>query len=300
MRVVVLTTHTNNTPILYSALAASRSVSVITYDRMHSFDYLSEQVEQLNPDWVLYIGAIPEHHRLRVPSIPELKAIQRKKVHLCCDGADDAWWSLLGDYHTHNVFDLQINIDGVKAGPIGDHGWTTIAPIDPSGFGEPIPWSQRKTFAGFAGLVMGGDRAETLRALVAKDLITYRSRDEKGSGDYISWLKDCCVIWNHPETGGMKSQHVKARVIEAALAGCLVLEKLGSPLENWFEPGIEYFEWIDVEQIVLILDWVKENPSYAESHARRMRNKILTQYNVETFWQRVERRIGVRDLECVA
>lgn len=304
MKVVVLTTHTNNTPILYSALSATRNVSVIVYDRMASFESLSGQVEQLNPDWVLYIGAIPYHHRLPVPMIDDLRAISYKKVLLCCDGADDAWWPLLEEYNSNHVFDLNVNIDGVADGPVLGHGdrWiTTVAPIDPSGFGKPIPWSERQVFAGFAGLIMGGERSETIRALAQRGLVDHRQRDgHQSPSNYINWTRNCQVIWNHPETGGTKSQHVKARVIEAALSGCLVLEKDGSPLMDWFEPDEDYLTWSSVDDVEQKLMWVHNNLAEAEAMAQRMRAKALTKYNVEAFWQRVERRLGVRNLECVA
>jgi hypothetical protein len=300
VRVVVLTTHTNNTPVLYSALARTRHAPILTYDRMSSFENLPELIGQLEPDWVLYIGAIPHHHRLPVPSIPELKAIPYKKVHLCCDGADDAWWSLLGDYYTHNVFDLQINIDGVKAGPIGQYGMTTIAPIDPALFGTPPPWSERQIPVGFPGLRMGGDRCDSLNALVERGLVTHRWRDGSTYQEYIDWLHNCRVIWNHPETGGMKSQHVKARVIEAALARCLVLEKSGSPLNQWFDAEADYLTWLEPGDIGYRLNWIKENAGECRRMAEGMRYKLLTKYNVKAFWQRVEHRIGVRALECVA
>lgn len=300
MRVVVLTTHTNNTPMLYSALSKTREVYSFIYDRMLSFGNLPGMINQLNPDWVLYIGAIPECHGLPVPSIQDLKAIPYKKVHLCCDGSDDAWWRLLEDYYKHTVFDLQINIDGMATGPLARHGLTTIAPIDSSLFDEPYPWSERGRFAGFPGLMMGGERGETLRTLVNRNLVDHRQRDDQNnSADYINWLKDCKVIWNHPETGGMKSQHVKARVIEAALAGCLVLEKEGSPLSQWFDPGVDYMAWYDVDNVAGCLNYIRNHQREAEVMAEKMRIKLLTKYSVDKFWNDVEKMIGVR-AECAA
>jgi hypothetical protein len=267
---------------------------------LQSFDGLSDRVEQINPDWVLYIGAIPRHHRLPVPSIDVLKSIRRPSarvkyplVHLCCDGADDAWWSLLGEYHTVDCFDLQINIDGVKAGPIGEFGMTTIAPIDPEPFGNPPPWSSRQISVGFPGLRMGGDRQDTLNALIDRGLVTHRWRDGSTYQEYIDWLHNCRVIWNHPETGGMKSQHVKARVIEAALAGCLVLEKEGSPLNQWLHAGTDYITWEDADDVTEELAMMKEFMDEAEEMAKRTREKLLTEYSVDKFWLQVEERIGV-------
>jgi hypothetical protein len=145
---------------------------------------------------------------------------------------------------------------------------------------------------------MGGDRNDTLLELMSKDLVQLRLRDGSPPSDYVEWLKNCRVIWNHPLTGGMKSQHIKARVIEAALAGCLVLEKEGSPLQNWFEPGRDYLTWSDVDDVARKLWWVRGNELEASEIPKRMVGKLFTKYGVENFWRSVEERIGV--LKCVA
>ena len=94
MRVTVLTTSTVNTRLFYEPMPAlGYATTIITYDAPNVAETLPFQVRDSNPDWVLYIGAIPGHH----PHVPPIEILNQigsryKTVHFCCDGAEPGWW----------------------------------------------------------------------------------------------------------------------------------------------------------------------------------------------------------------
>lgn len=192
MRILILTTHTNNTLPLYEPLRGlGNTLYTITYDRLtaNEQDTLPEMVRNFEPDWVLYIGAIPEYHNGLVPTVEILTRIGKVAplVHLCCDGAEYVWWPLLQQYEKAGTFKLQINIDGVRTGPIGETGLTMLTPIDPVGFPDK-PWRQREIGLGFAGQGYGR-RAELIDELRTRNVLTCRQRDGAATAtDYRQFL----------------------------------------------------------------------------------------------------------------
>ena len=298
LRIAVLTTSTNNTVPLYAALSRmGHRLTIVIYDEMMSHSSIEGIIEATGADMVVYIGAIPHHHGKPVPGPTILAGIGAKwpMVHICCDGAEPAWWPVLQEYYDRSHFALQVNIDGVRTGPIGGRGITALCPADPEFYGDPPPWRDRPIRCGFPGAAHLGERARMLGLLVGMGVVTHRPRnDAEGSGDgYRRFLHSCRSVWNCPETGGLTNQHVKARVIEASLAGCLVLERKGSPLENWFEPGTDYVAYADESDVVKILDAMDGDPGAHEAMARSMRAKVIAHHSPDVFWSVVLGRLGL-------
>ena len=297
MRVAVLTTGTNNTKPLYEPLRAfGHDLTPIIYDAMPEHSALPGMVEMINPDWVLLIGAIEAHHGKPVPKVDVLARIgeRRLMVHLCCDGAEPAWWHQLQSYYDSGNFALQVNIDGVRIGPIGDRGLVMLCPIDPEQFpNPPRSWAARTVQLGFGG-GLTPPRAAALGDLIRRGLLTHRERDAEGYDGYREFLCSCrCTLNNSLTGGGSGQQHVKARVIEAALAGSLVLEPEGSPTADWFEPGVDYLAYGSAEDVARKIDWVRDNASEAEVMALRLRGKIVADHSPAMFWGRVLERLGI-------
>lgn len=296
MRVAVLTTGTNNTKPIYEPLRAlGHDLTTIIYDAMNDHVALPVMVDAINPDWVLLIGAIEAHHGKPVPKVDVLGKIGERHllIHLCCDGGEPAWWQQLQSYYDDGNFALQVNIDGVRIGPIGDRGLVMLCPIDAAQFpNPPRPWDDRPISLGFGGGVTA-IRAPSISDLQRRGLLTHRPRDDGGYDGYREFLCSCrCTLNNALTGGGTGLMHVKARVIEAALAGSLVLEQEGSPAADWFEPGVDYLTYGNADDVAQRLDWVSTNSAEAETMALRLRSKVMAEHSPAMFWGRVLEYLG--------
>jgi hypothetical protein len=298
MKITVLTTSTVNTRTFYEPLSVlGRDVSIITYDVVDPavVGDLPRQVEATHPDWVLYIGAIPEHHR-NVPPVEVLAQIgcRHKMVLLCCDGAEPAWWPTLEEYYKRGIFTFVVNIDGVNAGPIGEHGgMIALCPVSIEPFTHVPSWGARPIDIGFPGGLHGSRRISMVNDLVHKGLLQHRQREEGATADYWKFMLSCWCIWNNPETGGGTSKHVKARFLEASLAGCIVLEEEGSPAADWFEEGRDYLTYRNAEDVRERRDFFRSRPVEARLIAERLATKVRRRHSPRIFWNRVEAAIGM-------
>lgn len=97
---------------------------------------------------------------------------------------------------------------------------------------------------------------------------------------------------NHPDTGTGTSQHVKGRVLEAALAGCILFELRGSPTEQWFIPHVDYLPYDGPDDLIANLDWIAKNPDKAETMARRLQEKVRFEHSPAVFWAAIKARLG--------
>ena len=297
MRVTVLTTGTNNTRPIYEPLATlGYALTVFVYDAMEDHGPLLDMVDAARPDWVLLIGAIEAHHGKPVPKVDVLGKIGERHllVHLCCDGGEPAWWQQLESYYDDGNFALQVNIDGARVGPIGNRGLVMLCPIDGVQFpNPPRPWADRPIPLGFGGSMMA-PRSEAISELKQRGLLTYRPRDGALYDGYRDFLCSCrCTLNNAMTGGGSGRRHVKARVLEAALAGSLLLEQQDLPTADWFVPGVDYLTYGNADEVKHRLDWVRGNPIAAEAMALRLRNKVVAEHNPAIFWGRVIEYLGL-------
>ncbi len=297
MHCTVLRTATNSCIPIYETIGElDHQLTDIIYDAGWGGDYaqLPAMVANTNPDWVLMIGCCDDEGKnIHVPPVEILKQIgeKHKFVHLCCDGAETIWWPQLQRYYNNDVFKLQINIDGVKAGPIGDHdlkdGWTTLCPIDPNKFLQR-PWSERSINLGFCGSFGGPHpRNKDICELRDRGLLMIRERDHGDPDGYRDWLAQCRCVYNHALTGSADKMHVKARVLEASFAGALVIEMAGSPTENWFTPWEDYLPYSNADDVSKHMIWVDTHPMAAQAIAKRLRDKLLSKHTAQIFWTNV-------------
>jgi hypothetical protein len=268
------------------------------------FERLPALVDSQAPDWVLMIGCCDAGGAL-MPNVDVLAEIGRRRpfVHLCCDGSEKDWWPQLQRYHDAGCFALQVNIDGVKVGPIGEHGMTALCPISPAGYPDPPrPWAERPVRLGFRGSYQLSDpppggylhpRTPAIRSLLGAGLLTISDRDhtDPSQAGYRDFLSQCRCVWNHAATGSGDRMHVKARVIETALAGALLIEPMGSPTEEWFKPGLDYLPYsADSDGLVPSISHILKLVD-AHSHifemANILRRKVLTHHSPAAFWGRV-------------
>lgn len=327
MRVTVLRTFSTSCPPIYEPLRAlGHEVKPIVYDLMNVhnrgdyerhyrqltaegcevlpdhryFERLPALVDAMRPEWVLMIGCC-DAGGAQMPNVDVLTEIGRRRpfVHLCCDGSEKDWWPQLQRYHDAGAFALQVNIDGVRTGPIGEHGMTALCPIDPAGFPDPPrPWTERPVRLGFRGSYQLTDpppggylhpRTPAIRELLAAGLLTISERDhgDPSQAGYREFLSSCRCVWNHAATGSGDRMHVKARVLEAALAGAVLLEQEGSPANEWFRPGLHYSTYRHLDDVRHTLETMDRMPEVYESMALNLRRVVIANHSPGAFWMRV-------------
>jgi hypothetical protein len=252
------------------------------------------------PEVIIYIGAIGDFHfGLPVPSPDVLEAVGRvaPMVHLCSDAADPPWWDLLNEYFSRRVFAVQVTIDGCSDSPMGGRATdacVALTPIDPGMF-HPRPWHNRIYDCGFVG--GGGVRIPMIRDLQSKVPLTwYCNGQEVPYSEMCGFYSDCRVVWNAANTGSNAKRHVKGRVVEAGLAGAVLIEPDDSPLKQWFESGVDYLSWGDLDEAAEWIKYILNNPSMGEAMAARFHQKMVKYHAAGVFWDKVLGMVKAREL----
>ena len=192
------------------------------------------------PDWrgldvVFYIGACVAPGN---PGIDTLGMIGQAAplVHICFDGGDSPWWPVMRRYRQAGVFRLQVNIDGADC-PEAD--MTTLCPVDPRPYDAVVDVLERDIALGFSGNLGSGLRQQIATSLMQEADLVVRPRSGLETADYADYarfMRRCRAVVNIPVSGTGQYLHVKARVVEAGLAGAAVLDHEASPSHKWF-PG---------------------------------------------------------------
>lgn len=251
------------------------------------------------PDVIVYIGACGGNTPSPA-SFERLKNEVAPTVHFCSDAADDPWWPLLVEYDKARCFSLQVALDGTKNWPLADTQLTALTVVDHERFPfTPTPHAERPIIFGFAGNYGGNskNRAIDPRRQMIDSMVPFglqcRPRDAGSNTypDYVDYLCRCRIVVNFPQTGTRRFLHVKGRVIEAALAGALLLEQLSSPTHDWFEPGVDYLEYRGVKDARKIVEHYAARPDESQEIAERLRKKVRDFHGPKDFWRRIFERI---------
>ena len=245
----------------------------------YTFDIGSSPVDEAilvaaraaSPDVIFYMGG---ESGPGLPSVTTLCALREiaPSVHLGGDFADPPWLPRLEEYRREGCFSLTVSIDGVP----GDHvDYATLTPVDISAF--DVPDVERDIWCAFAGNHV--DRARHDHILKEHgtfdvrskllheigDRLTLRQRDVTGNyADYVSFLKRCSIMFNTAWTGSGTATHCKGRILEAAFAGCALLEMKSSPTTNWF-PQDAFFRFSDADDALTAIE--KLSPTEAAERA---------------------------------
>lgn len=213
---------------------------------------------------------------------------QAPLILLLTEGSDPHWKALLHTYAMWGVFSRIVNIDGNSQWPGAINDLTLLTPIDSMPFGEPLPLEQRWHTMGFSGGV-----SDFRRVLLGK-IPFVRVRDcppEPTYENYLQhaeFLRRCVACLNlrnmAPESGG---NHVKGRVLEAALAGACLFEPVGTPTSQWFTPGVDYVEYESVEHIKELMLAAHDRHFELLQMAEIMRRKVLVEHSPSRFWTQV-------------
>ena len=243
-------------------------------------------INKHDPQVVAYFGI---NGSIDCPSTVFLRQLRSKcrLVHVCFDAPCHEWWPLLDQYKTQEVFDLQISITGKD--PYCD--WATLTPSDPLLFQLSQVFGStsqtRDIDVGFAGSWTGDDTRWKILGPLG-DFVVKQRREEpmKPTSYYADFLRRCRASINVAEVGGpIKAKHVKGRVVESGLAGCMLLEQAGSPTSEWFQAGSDYMEYEGPEDIRRVVSDYGFRAQAAEMGGR-LREKMAA-HHPRFFWQRV-------------
>lgn len=323
MKAFFITTETNETPKYPESLASINGNKV----RHHIFDHRTRQktdftqlalhnqlwasAKKYEPEVVVYLGACGGN----IPSpqfLAKMNAEIAPTVLMCSDAGDEVspWWPLIREYDKEKSFSVIVGIDGNRNWEFSDQHITLLTPIDPNRYpSPPIPHAKREMVFGFAGN-MGSVSATRnglpagRRTLIDKMMLfglQCRQRDDTydqtkpHSQSYqaaCDFMADTRMMPNFCETGSYQRTHVKGRVVEAGLAGTMLLEQVGSPADQWFEKGADYLEFKDVEDCRKIVERYQDHPEETQAFGFRLRDKIMKDHTPDKFWGRVFERIS--------
>jgi hypothetical protein len=301
MRSVFLTTRTNETSKYWQSLINLNwgEVDTVVYDLPGTTDAgLLSAIKEKSPDLIVYIGA----RWGQQPSITLLSKLTNSvcpTVHFCSDAADIPWHDLLRQYHERGAFTVQLAIDGSDRWPSSAAGLTLLTPVDPLYFSvSPQPHAKRAVMCGWGGNAGSGDnsqRSATLAYLLQQKLLSLRIRSNLPFTyeSYCDFLATCRICLNIAHSGTEAVMHVKGRVVEAALAGCCLLENKNSPTRNWFEAGVDYLEYENPSDAARIITLMNDKPDVTEAMGSSLRKKVLERHSPRKFWGAVLERIGM-------
>lgn len=293
MHVLVLATHTPDCAKVWLSLqAAGHDTSTIVYDAMNHDHHaeIIEQAKQLRPRLrgIVFIGALAQYHTKPVPKPEMLKRLREvaPSVHLCFDGGESVWWEQLYRYDRDEVFDAQVSTDGVTESPISKmrRGVVLCPPVDPRPF-VVKPYEERARIAGMSGAREHGEREQLISMLTRRCGLPYKER-EGSYEDMAKFLCDCKVVISCPQSGSGKVDQVKARVLEAGLAGACLLERKNKVIEQWFD-GHEYVTYTDVEDCIAKIQWTRDHPEEAKLLGEKMRVAVANRHHPDRFWAKV-------------
>lgn len=270
-----------------------------------SFSTLPAIVDDAKPDLVIMLG----QHDNKVGNCPPasvLAAIARRRpfAHICCDGSERVWWPQLEEYALVAPEMVHVNIDGVAAGffapqpgCVATRRWTTLCPMDHEPWEKVVaaqPWHLRSITLGFCG--GWGEkhpRGPDIDRLVKGGLLKAALRPFYHYDHFRSFMCSFRAGYNHALTGTADHMHVKARVVETAFAGALLVEPEGSPTADWFDVGIDYLPYSSVDDLKIIHGWATESDGWLLEKADRMRRKAIDRYSAQRFWPKLFELVGL-------
>jgi Glycosyl transferases group 1 len=299
MKIYVLRTWTADCePKIRSLQSIGHEIHEERYDdRPHDRHMeLLERAKQIQPDVIVYIGAIEQYHSKPCPSRDVLKRLDdfRPVIHLCGDGSDEPWWPLLQDYIDHETMTLQVNMDGNKCCPLKStsRGMIALSPLPTDPYGQLVEWDHR-LFAGTAGSFGSTERLNLVNRLKQEPDFNFFDRDPQNTSydDMAAYLCNLKIVVNVPTRGSGQGVHVKGRVVETGLAGACLLERRNDVTSQWFIPGVDYMEFDDPEHCAQQLAWARENEGRIQAMARSFYMQVHKRHHPRVFWSEVFRRV---------
>lgn len=292
MRILIVRTHSQDNERVGRTLEylGHYCRSITWDDKAARYETVVEFAQGYQPDFIVYIGAV---EALLSNLLPRPDFFHKLKhiapiSHICFDASDTPWWPLLELYHRESCFSVQVSIDGSKKTPLAEHsdGLIKLAPVDPRLF-SPLPWQDRTVRLGMGGGWghPGSSRAIIMETLTQQSgLIWFNGwQTNKTIQEYCDFLCNCKIAFCCPMNASGNIDHVKARVVEAGFAGCCLLERSGSPTEDWFRPDIDYLAYENPEDVVEIMNTLDD--AAVQRMAIQYQKKVVAQHSPEVFWR---------------
>jgi hypothetical protein len=275
---------------------ARHDVSVTWYTRETPCDHIIlNDVFAAQPDIILYTGMADWD---KTPSLSTFRRLRKYApiVHISGDLSDPPYDPYLKRYGEDGTFDLTVNIDGNDEwNRHGAKGITLLSPTAPQFFADPKPLAGRPIDFGFAGGLGSPSRREIVEYLQGAAGLVVKPYDNRwGSyADYARFLQDCKIVLNIPFSGSDAVRQVKGRVLEAGLAGCVLLDHVESKSQNWLAMGHDYFVYHDKEGAARGVKYALGGEMALQPFADRLSSWVREQHSPDRFWGRVFSEVGL-------
>jgi hypothetical protein len=267
-------------------------VAVCWYDYLQPDHDLLDAAYDFRPDIILYTGMADWN---KTPSLSTFRRLRKYApiVHISGDLSDPPYDPYLKRYGEDGTFDLTVNIDGNDEwNRHGAKGITLLSPTAPQFFEGAKPLCERSIDFGFAGGLGSPSRREIVEHLQKEAGLVVKPYDNRwGSyADYARFLMDCKIVLNIPFSGSDAVRQVKGRVLEAGLAGCVLLDHVESASSHWFTPCFDYLVYSGKEHAA---DAVKVGESLLQKFAYHLSTKVREEHSPDRFWGRVFSEVGL-------
>lgn len=250
-----------------------------------------DAVDRFKPDLIVYTGTAGG------PEIPSPATLARCRkaaptVFLSGDVGDPPWWPYIAEYRKHECFDLYVNFDGNDNWPKGPRDYTCLSPIAPKFFARgDRPLKDRAIEFGFCGTYAHGDandpRRKILDPLRAAGLVLKPwSRDYHTYHTVGRFLTNVKITVNMPWSGSGQVTQVKARVFEAGLAGCVLIDHVDSQARHWYKPLTDYLEYETPEDVLKLVGSLLREPEIAQKYATNLQRAVHAR-PASLFWKKL-------------
>lgn len=259
------------------------------YDTYHATDRgFLDAYDRIRPDVVIATLTAGGPH---IPDPSTLGKINAKcpVVFLSGDLSDPPWHPYLKTYRDAGGFSLAVNFDGNDEWPKQSKDFTCLCPISPSYYKNAPPLSERSIPFGFMGTFSSPSRAEILSYLSEHAGLVIRSANNVSTPyqQYADFMMQCRIVVNIPISGSDAVRQVKARVVEAGLAGCMLFDHASSPARNWFKPAMEFGEYLTPEGLAEIINALTHPTMQISVHASLLHKAILERHHPAIMWNRI-------------
>lgn len=157
----------------------------------------------------------------------------------------------------------------------------------------PAPYQEGpdldRSGAVFAGRTDYPERVKLLPVLEKMGVrVVCRDNEGRTYADYVRDLRSARIVVNFCKDRKTGLPQMKARVVEALLAGAVLLEQANPLTRTWLTPGVEYLEWSSLEQLRELIVQVEDRPLRSAEMAQRGQTAARARLNPQIFWGKVQ------------
>lgn len=261
---------------------------------------VTEWVAHYQPDYLVWLGVCGSVYQPTPTRFWIFRKSGVKTIMLCPEASHPDWDKVIKEFHEHDSFDLIVNLDGNEKWDKRDKGFTTLAIFDQRPYRKPqLPLKDRPIDVGFCGGVgFTGtmrqrlvDHFKKVSSLKFEELpFKFSWQGGESYQEYADFMMSCKIIINPAHSSNENVLHVKGRVIETGLAGCMLLEQNGSPINEWFSGEVCYFfETPQTAENVAryILSELRIGSDYAHPYPVNLQKQVLEKYSPDKLWSAI-------------